>query len=168
MPRHVKKGDSVVITSGAFRGAVGEVARIMTKSDRVVVQFPASVYDNEKRKQILKNRKPTRVNPQGGRVALDRSFHISNVSPAVDGKPSRVRFDIRPDGTKVRVAVRSGKELSVLHGPREMSKGASNTGGVKKPKPKKAPAQKKKVAKKAAKKPATKKTTKKKTTKKES
>lgn len=158
MPRHVKKGDSVVITSGAFRGAVGEVARIVTKSDRVVVQFPASVYDNEKRKQILKNRKPTRVNPQGGRVALDRSFHISNVSPAVDGKPSRVRFEIRPDGSKVRVAVRSGKELSVLHGPRDSSKRGANAGAAKATK--KAPKAKAPAQKKAAKK-TTKKTTKK-------
>lgn len=119
MPRHVKKGDSVMITSGAFRGAVGEIVRMLTKSDRVVVQFPQSVYDGEGRKQRIKALKPNRINPQGGRVALDRSFHISNVSPVVDGRPTRVRFEHKADGSKVRVAARTGRELSVVHGPRE-------------------------------------------------
>jgi hypothetical protein len=40
------------------------------------------------------------------------------VSPVVDGKPTRVRFETRPDGSKVRVAVRGGKDLHVLRGPR--------------------------------------------------
>lgn len=119
MPRHVKKGDSVMVTSGSFRGSVGEVVRMLTKSDRVVVQFPQSVYDGEKRKQRVKSLRPTRINPQGGRVALDRSFHISNVSPVVDGKPTRVRFVYKDDGSKVRVAARTGKEMGEVHGPRE-------------------------------------------------
>jgi hypothetical protein len=33
----------------------------------------------------------------------------------VDGKPSRVRFVTKPDGSKVRVATRGGKELHTLH-----------------------------------------------------
>jgi len=36
------------------------------------------------------------------------------VSPVVDGKPTRVRFVSKPDGSKVRVAVRGGKELHTL------------------------------------------------------
>jgi len=157
MPRHVRQGDTVMITSGAFRGAVGEIARVLTKVDRVVVQFPASVYDGEKRRQLVKNRKPTRINPQGGRVELDRSFPLSNVSPVADGKPTRVRFETRADGSKVRVAARNGKELGVLHGPREggAAKGAA------------APAKKKTTKKKAAK-PAAKKSAKKASTKKTS
>ncbi len=119
MPRHVRKGDDVMVTSGSFRGAVGRIVRVLTKHDRVVIQFPASVYDGERRKQRVKNLKPTRVAPQGGQVALDRSFHISSVSPVVDGKPTRVRFSTKSDGSKVRVAARTGKELGAVHGPRE-------------------------------------------------
>ena len=88
MPRHVRKGDSVVVTAGNFRGAVGEIVRVDGDNERVFVKFPNSVYDGVKRKPLIKTLKPTRVNPQGGQVALDRGFHISNVSPAVDGKPS--------------------------------------------------------------------------------
>ncbi len=128
MPRHVRTGDSVMVTSGSFRGAVGQIVRMLTKQDRVVVQFPASVYDGEGRKQRVKSMKPTRLNPQGARVALDRSFHISNVSPVVDGKPTRVRFASKADGSKVRVAARGGSELGVVHGPRERAKPAAKPG----------------------------------------
>jgi hypothetical protein len=41
-------------------------------------------------------------------------IHMSNVSPVVDGKPSRVRFVTKPNGSKVRVSARGGKELHVL------------------------------------------------------
>ena len=72
MPRHVRKGDEVMVTSGNFRGATGTIVRILTKADRAVVQFPPSVYDGQKRKQRVKSLRPTRISPQGGRVALDR------------------------------------------------------------------------------------------------
>lgn len=137
MPSHVRKGDTVMVTSGSFRGAVGQIVRMLTKQDRVVIQFPASVYDGENRKQRVKSMKPSRLNPQGARVALDRSFHISNVSPVVDGKPTRVRFATKADGSKVRVAARGGSELGVVHGPR------SRTAPASKPKASKAAAPKK-------------------------
>jgi large subunit ribosomal protein L24 len=122
MPRHVRKGDSVVITAGNFRGAQGEIVRVDGDNSRVFVKFPASVYDGIKRKPLVKTLKPSRVNPQGGQVAVDRSFHISNVSPSVDGKPTRVRFPVKKDGSKVRVAVKGGKELSSVRGPRAAKK----------------------------------------------
>ena len=85
---------------------------MIPKSDRVVVR--GAGIDG-----IVKNRRPTRINPQGGRVELDRSFHLSNVAPVVDGKPTRVRFTEKKDGSKVRVAARGGKELGVVRGPKK-------------------------------------------------
>lgn len=104
MPMHVRKGDEVIILSGDYKGRTGKVARVLTKQDRVVVQ--GSGIDG-----VVRNMRPNRVNPQGGRIEVDRSFHISNVAPVVDGKPSRVRFERKKDGSKVRVAVRDGREL---------------------------------------------------------
>ena len=109
MPRHIKKGDQVVVTSGNDKGAVGEVLRIITASNRVVVQGV-----NIRARHM----KPTQQNQQGGIIRREMPIHMSNVSPAVDGKPSRVRFETRSDGSKVRIAVRSGKELHTLRGPR--------------------------------------------------
>ena len=52
-------------------------------------------------------------------LSVNMSPHMSNVNPVVDGKPTRVRFEIKKDGSKVRVAARGGKELGVVHGPRK-------------------------------------------------
>ena len=107
MAAHIRKGDEVIILAGDYRGRTGKVVRVIPKKDRVVVQ--GAGIDG-----ITKNLRPTRINPQGGRVELDRSFHVSNVSPVVDGKPTRVRFERRKDGAKVRVAARDGSELGVV------------------------------------------------------
>jgi large subunit ribosomal protein L24 len=109
MARHVKKGDSVIITAGNDAGKVGEVLRVITSDDRVVVQGV-----NIRTRHL----KPTQQNPQGGLLRKEMPIHISNVSPAVDGRASRVRFEQKSDGSKVRVAVRGGKELHTLRGPR--------------------------------------------------
>lgn len=110
MPRHVRKGDTVIVTSGSHRGKVGEIMRVLTKSDQVIIKGI-----NLRTKHL----KPTRVNPQGGIITKEAPIHISNVSPAVDGRATRVRFQTRDDGSKVRVAARTGKVLGVVRGPRE-------------------------------------------------
>lgn len=110
MPRHIRTGDTVIVTAGNDKGAVGEVLRILTDENRVVVQGV---------NVRVKHLRPTQQNPQGGRIRREMPLHISNVSPVVDGKPSRVRFETKKDGSKVRVAARGGKELHTLHGPRK-------------------------------------------------
>ncbi len=110
MPKHVRKGDQVIVTQGADKGKIGEVLRVITKEDRVLVRGVAL---------RTKHLKPTQANPQGGVFTKETPIHISNVSPVVDGKPSRVRFEVREDGSKVRVAVRGGKQLGVVRGPRK-------------------------------------------------
>ncbi len=108
MPRHVCKGDAVIVTAGNDRGVTGEVLRVLTKVNRVVVQGV-----NIRSKHL----KPSQANPQGGILRKEMPIHLSNVSPVVDGKPSRVRFESKPDGSKRRLAVRGSKELHVLRGP---------------------------------------------------
>lgn len=110
MPRHVKKGDMVMVTSGLHKRKVGEVVRVLTKSDQVIIKGL-----NLRTKHL----RPTRLNPQGGIITKEAPIHISNVSPVVDGKPTRVRFETRPDGSKVRVAARGGKVLSTVKGAKK-------------------------------------------------
>jgi len=105
MARHIRTGDSVIITAGDHKGRTGEVMHIDTKHDRVYVKGV-----NLKTKHM----KPTRVNPQGGVITKEGPIHLSNVSPVADGKPTRVRFDSSGDGKKTRVAVRTGKPLPVM------------------------------------------------------
>ena len=110
MARHVRKGDTVVITAGNHKGQVGEIVRVMPAKDRVIVKGM-----NLRTKHL----KPTRINPQGGIITKEAPIHISNVSPAVDGKPTRVRFQVQKDGSKARVAVRGGKVLGPVSGARK-------------------------------------------------
>ena len=113
MPRHIRKGDTVIVTKGASKGVVGEILRVIDEGERVVVKGA-----NIQTKHV----KPTQARPQGTILKEEGPIHASNVSPVVDGKASRVRFVTKPDGSKVRVAARGGKELHVLHGPRKTKK----------------------------------------------
>jgi large subunit ribosomal protein L24 len=110
MARHVRKGDTVVITSGGNRGKIGEIMRVIPDKDRVIVKGI-----NLRTKHL----KPTRINPQGGIITKEAPIHMSNVSPAVEGKPTRVRFEVQKDGSKARVAVKGGKVLGVVSGARK-------------------------------------------------
>ena len=99
----VKKGDTVVVIAGKDKGKKGTVAKVFTKTNKVLVEGV---------NVITKHQKPTAVNPQGGIINKEAPIHISNVMP-VDpetGKGTRVRVEMK-DGKKVRVSVKSGKEL---------------------------------------------------------
>jgi large subunit ribosomal protein L24 len=105
MPRHVVKGDLVYIRSGDARGQTGKVLQVLPDKNAVVVEGV-----NVHKKHL----KRTQQNPQGGVIEKEMPIHISNVSPVVDGKPTRVRFETREDGSKVRVAASNGQVLSTL------------------------------------------------------
>ncbi len=109
MPKHVRKGDTVIITSGDHKGVTGEITEVLTKTDQVIVKGV-----NLRTKHI----RPTQINPKGGIVQIEAPIHISKVSPVVDGKPTRVRFETGKDGSKNRVAVRGGKVLGQVSGPK--------------------------------------------------
>ncbi len=109
MPKHVRKGDQVMVTSGDNKGAIGEITQVLTKTDQVLVKGV-----NLRTKHLRR----TQTNPQGGTVTIEAPIHISNVSPVVDGKPTRVRFETAGDGSKTRVAARGGKTLGQIRAPK--------------------------------------------------
>ncbi len=102
MARHVRKGDTVIVTAGKNKGAQGKILRVVTDTDQVVVEGV-----NVRTKHV----KPSQNNPQGGTVQKEMPIHISNVSPAAAGKPTRVRFVTKDDGSKNRVAASTGEQL---------------------------------------------------------
>ena len=107
MPSHVRKGDQVMIIAGDHKGKVGEVMRVDRDNDRVYVKGI-----NLRTKHV----RPTRVSPQGDIVTKEAPIHMSNVNPVVDGRPTRVRFAVGADGSKTRVAARTGAELGRVRG----------------------------------------------------
>jgi large subunit ribosomal protein L24 len=100
----IKKGDKVIILSGKDKGRTGEVVKAMPKDGKVIVSG-INVH--------ARHRKASQTNPQGGIDRKEAPLHVSNVAIATaDGKPSRVRFEVR-DGKKVRVAAKTGE---LIHG----------------------------------------------------
>jgi large subunit ribosomal protein L24 len=100
----IKKGDRVVVLSGKDKGRTGEVVKAMPKDGKVLVSG-INVH--------ARHRKPDQTNPQGGIERKEAPLHVSKVAIATaDGKPSRVRFEVR-DGKKVRVAAKTGE---LIHG----------------------------------------------------
>ena len=100
----IRKGDRVVVLSGKDKGRTGDVVKAMPKEGKVIVSG-VNVH--------ARHRKPTQLNPQGGIERKEAPLHMSKVAIATaDGKPSRVRFEMR-DGKKVRVAAKTGE---LIHG----------------------------------------------------
>ncbi|MEM9169120.1 MAG: 50S ribosomal protein L24 [Pseudomonadota bacterium] len=103
MAAKIKKGDKVVVLAGKYRGVEGEVLQVMPKDDRVLVQGVNLVKKHQKQTQT----------EQGGIITKEAPIHVSNVAyvDPESGKPTRVGFKINEDGTKVRVAKRSGEVI---------------------------------------------------------
>ena len=102
--QRIKKGDKVVVLSGKDKGRTGEVVKAMPKDGKVIVSG-INVH--------ARHRKPSQTNPQGGIERKEAPLHVSKVAIATaDGKPSRVRFEVR-EGKKVRVAAKTGE---LIHG----------------------------------------------------
>ncbi len=91
-----------MVLTGRDRGRTGKVLRVLVKEDRVLVEGV-----NVHKKHLRR----TQQNQQGGIIEKEMPIHISNVAPVVDGKPTRVRFEKRADGSKIRVAKRTGAQI---------------------------------------------------------
>ena len=106
MAKHIRKGDTVEIISGDNKGSTGRVMKVIPKKNRVIIEGLNLVY---------KHVRPSQQNPQGGRIRVEQSVHISNVLPVnpKSSHGSRVRFESGKDGVKKRVAV-DGSEIGVV------------------------------------------------------
>jgi large subunit ribosomal protein L24 len=106
MALHIKKGDTVEIIAGDYKGATGRVLRVIPEKNQVVVQG-----HNTAKKHV----RPSRKNPQGGRINVEQPIHISNVLPVnpKSSKGSRVHYQVGSDGSKKRVAT-DGTEISTV------------------------------------------------------
>ncbi|MCE2717000.1 MAG: 50S ribosomal protein L24 [Pseudomonadota bacterium] len=67
----VKKGDLVEVTTGRNKGQRGVVQKVLLDDSKVVVDGV---------NKVIRNMKPSALNPQGGQVEKTHPIHISNVA----------------------------------------------------------------------------------------
>jgi large subunit ribosomal protein L24 len=94
----IKKNDTVRIMAGALKGQTGKVLAVHPATSQVTIEGIG---------KIKRHIKPSQANPQGGTKEIHKPMSISKVAlvnPANDAKVTRVGYELKKDGTKVRVA----------------------------------------------------------------
>jgi large subunit ribosomal protein L24 len=100
----IKKGDTVMIRSGKYKGRTGKVLATYPTLNKVTV---------EGINVVKRHRKPTQLRPQGGIEEITKPIWISKVGllDSAAKKPSRVGYKVDKEGKKVRIVKTSGKEI---------------------------------------------------------
>ncbi len=102
MAVRLKADDLVQVIAGKDKGKQGRIKQIMADG-RVVVEGVA----------VYKHHRSPRKFRDPGLKELERPIDASNVmlvDPETE-KPTRVRMQLNEDGTKTRIAVKSGKPI---------------------------------------------------------
>lgn len=97
----IRKGDEVIVISGAHKGKVGKVLRVIPERNKAVVSGVNFV---------MRHTKPSKYN-EGGIVKQELPIHISNLAifDAVTGRPTKVGYTTLSTGVKVRFGKKSGE-----------------------------------------------------------
>lgn len=100
----LKKGDTVVVRTGKYKGKTGKVLATHPSENKVTV---------EGINIVKKAVKPNREHPQGAIVELTKPIWVSKVAivEPTSKKPSRIGYKVDKDGTKTRIFKKSGKEI---------------------------------------------------------
>ncbi|GAA5178160.1 50S ribosomal protein L24 [Rugosimonospora acidiphila] len=102
----VKKGDTVIVIAGRDKGVKGRVIAAYPRLDKVLVEGVNRV---KKHTRIQTTQRGAKT---GGIVTQEAPIHVSNVMVVdSDGAPTRIGYRIDENGSKIRVARRSGKDL---------------------------------------------------------
>ncbi|KPL15414.1 MAG: 50S ribosomal protein L24 [Bacteroides sp. SM23_62] len=101
---HVKRGDTVYVNAGEYKGQQGRVLEIITKDKKAIV---------EGINMVSKHTKPNAQYPQGGIIKKEAPIHISNlmVLDGSSGKPTRVGRRLSNNDKLVRYSKNSGEEI---------------------------------------------------------
>ena len=100
----VTRGDTVRVLRGEDKGKEGKVLRVFPKTGRVTI---------EGINIVKKHRKARRAEEQSGIIEMPAPVHHSNVMllDPKSGRPTRTRSRIDEDGTKERLAAKSGEAI---------------------------------------------------------
>jgi len=98
----IRKGDEVLVIAGKDKGKKGKVMRVFSTEQALLVE--------KINYQTVYLRK-SQENPKGGISKIEGKLHASNVKLVCprSGKPTRVGYSRLADGTKQRLAKKSGE-----------------------------------------------------------
>lgn len=105
MPKvHVRKGDTVLVTTGKEKGKKGKIISIDPEKSRVTIDGINIV---------KRHTKPTQKMPQGGIIEKPAPVHNSNVMLFCTkcNSVTRIKKKVLGDGEKVRVCKKCGEVL---------------------------------------------------------
>src|SRR5260221_310796 len=92
----LRKEDKVMVIAGRDKGKTGSITRVLPQTGQVVVEGVNIV---------KRHTKPSQKQPRGGILEITKPIDASKVM-ALDpqsGKPARIGYEIKPDGTKERI-----------------------------------------------------------------
>ncbi len=96
MAARIRKGDTVVVITGANKGVRGEVLRVFPGADRALVQGV---------NMVTRHKKAAKMGDQSGRIEQEASIHLSNLM-LVDPKSEKLpRSGSASSMTKARCAL---------------------------------------------------------------
>lgn len=101
----IKKNDQVVVIAGRDKGRRGRVLEVVPAKGKVKVEGIGIIKRHQKANP--------QANKAGGIVDKEALINISNVLliDPQSGKPTRVKYQMESDGSKIRVAASSGHSL---------------------------------------------------------
>jgi large subunit ribosomal protein L24 len=100
----LKKGDTVMVISGNYKGKTGRVLSVDAEAERLLVEGV---------NMVKKHTKPNAKNNKGGIIKKESPLNISNlmlVDPKTS-KPTRVGRKVNAKGKLVRYSKKSGEEI---------------------------------------------------------
>jgi large subunit ribosomal protein L24 len=101
---HIKKGDTVFVNTGEYKGQKGRILEVIRETNRAIV---------EGINLISKHTKPNAKYPNGGIIKKEAPIHISNLmllDPASD-VATRIGRRQNAKGKLVRYSKKSGEEI---------------------------------------------------------
>ncbi|MCB9032479.1 MAG: 50S ribosomal protein L24 [Chitinophagales bacterium] len=96
----IKKGDTVVVISGSYKGKEAKVLEVYPKTNKALV---------EGINIVKKHTKPNAQNQQGGIVEAEAPINISNLMVVVGGQATRIGRQVDENGKIVRIAKKTGE-----------------------------------------------------------
>jgi large subunit ribosomal protein L24 len=92
----LRKEDKVIVLRGRDKGKTGVVLRVIPKENQIVV---------ENVNVVKRHTKPSQKQPRGGILEITKPIDASKVMvlDPHSGKPARVGYEIKADGSKERI-----------------------------------------------------------------